>query len=238
MSSGWRFSRGFTLLELLVVIGLVAGISLFLLQAIFSGRANSLQSGQAQIANLISAARMKAAATGKRTRLLVHVDPVSNPDRRFLRFYVYQLGSENSSAPSAWTTIDSGYLPENIFFVPGSLTLAGGLVSDRTQWKKTSAAAEDLVSDMLVQTNALTIPGDTAPQTWAGFVFTPQGTLAPLNGSGAPKGNLVLATGVVRAPNSMASGESPVRLQDPASVRGMAFSVYGVPTLLNDQTAF
>lgn len=231
-------TRAFTLLELLIVVSLVAGVSFFLLRGILPGGANSLQSGQTQVASLVTAARMKASASGKRARILFHVDPVTNPNNRFLRFYVLQIGSENSANPTSWTTVDAGYLPENVFVVPSSLSVPAGLVSNRNNWKKTSVASEDLVSDMLAQTSSLTVDGDAVPQTWAGFVFTPNGTLAPFSGSIAPKGNLVLAMGAMRAPQSFSPGESPVVLQQPSAVRGMAFSVYGIPTLLNDQSSF
>lgn len=235
--SGRAPSRGFTLLELLVVVGLIAGLSFFLLRSLGPGSGNSLQSAQAQLANLVTAARLKAAATGKRTRLLFHVDLNVNPDARYLRFVVLQQGSDHTTNPS-WTTIESGFLPENTFVVPSDLASPEGLVADREAWKKVSTPSEFLISDMLAHVNSLQLDIDDSVQLWAGFVFTANGTLAPFVGSSALKGNLAVTLGRSRAPGSFEPGQSPVRLLDPESVRGVALSAYGVPAMLNERTAF
>jgi len=229
-----RPRRAFTLLELLVVVGLVAGMSFFLLRGFSGGGGNSLQAGQAQLANLITAARTKAATTGRRTRVLVHVDAVTNPDRRFLRFVALQLANDATSSPAGWTTVDAGFLPENVFVVPSSLTLANGLVSNPLTWKKITAPTEDVVSEVLGQTVPVTLEGDSAAQTFAGFVCTPNGTLGSVSGGFPPKGLLILAVGASRAPGTYADGDSPVQLQNPEAVRGLAVSAYGVTNLLND----
>ncbi|MBI5424942.1 MAG: hypothetical protein HZA32_12760 [Opitutae bacterium] len=229
-----RIASGFTLMELLVVVGLIAGMSFFLLRGFSGGSGTSLQAGQAQLANLITAARGKAATTGRRTRVLIHADALTNPDRRFLRFVVLQLANDATASPAGWTTVDSGFLPENIFVVPSSLTLASGLVADTSAWKKVTAPVEDVVSDLLGQTVSVTVEGDSAAQTFAGFVCTPNGTLGSVNGGFPPKGLLVLAVGAARAPGSYAAGDAPVQLQRPEAVRGLAVSAYGIPTLLND----
>jgi type II secretory pathway pseudopilin PulG len=233
-----RPTRAFTLLELLVVVGLIGGLSLFFISNIRGGQANSLQSAQGILANYVAAARSKAAASGKRTRLLFHADPTNNTDNRFLRYIVLQQGSDNSSNPSSWTTIDSAFLPDGVYLVPATLTLATNLVSSPTDWRKVSAPAEDLISDMLAQTNSVTIQGDSTAQTWAGFVFTPNGTLAPFGSGQAPRGNLILALGAANSPGVVAAGNSPVTLREPNAVRGLALSAYGIATMLNDRNAF
>lgn len=233
-----RAAAGFTLLELLVVVGLIAGMSFFLLRGFAGGSATSLQTGQAQLANLITAARTKAAATGRRTRVLVHADALANPDRRFLRFVALQLANDATASPAGWTTMDSGFLPENIFVVPSSVTLANGLVGDVAAWKKETTPAEDLVSDLLGQTVSVALEGDFTAQTFAGFVCTPNGTLGSVSGGFPPKGLVVLTVGAARAPGSYAAGEAPVQFQRPEAVRGLAVSAYGIPTLLNDRASF
>lgn len=236
--SGRAPSRGFTLLELLIVIGLIAALSSFLLRPLVAGSANSLQSAQTQIANLVTAARIKAAATGKRTRLLFHVDPTVNPDGRFLRFVVLQQGSDHSTNPT-WTTVESAYLPENVFFVPATLSTPAGLVADPSAWRKVSNQAESLISDMLAQVNSLQLDIDDQVQRWAGFVFTANGTLAPfVSGGQVPRGNLAVALGAARPPGTYDSGQSPVQLRDAEAVRGVTLSTYGIPALLNERTAF
>ncbi|MDB6114504.1 MAG: hypothetical protein JWQ62_1449, partial [Lacunisphaera sp.] len=83
-------TAGFTLLELLVVIGLIAGLSFVLISGLGGGgKSAALQSAQATLANLLMAARMKAMATGQPARVLVQIDPAS-PDAssRYLRYLV------------------------------------------------------------------------------------------------------------------------------------------------------
>lgn len=229
--------RAFTLMELLIVVGLIAGLSFFLLRSLGTGSGNSLQSAQAQLSNLVTAARLKAAATGKRTRLLFHVDPNVNPDARYLRFVVLQQGSDHT-ANSTWTTIDYGFLPGNTFVVPANLSNPEGLIPDRDAWRKISVPSDFLISDMLAHVNTLQLDIDDRAQLWAGFVFTANGTLAPFVGSSSLKGNLAVTLGKARAPGSYEPGQSPIVLLDPEAVRGLALSTYGIPALLNERTAF
>ena len=61
-----RKSGGFTLLELLVVVGLTAALSFVLIGGLGGGgKSAALQSAQATMANLVTAARVKAMATGQ-----------------------------------------------------------------------------------------------------------------------------------------------------------------------------
>ena len=81
---------GFTLLELLVVTGLIATVSVVLVRGLGAGgQASALQSAQATVAGLITTARTKAPATGRKVRLLLHADPVA--PERYLRHLVLQL---------------------------------------------------------------------------------------------------------------------------------------------------
>lgn len=228
---------GFTLLELLVVVGLIAALAAFLLGGLTGGgKAAALSSGQATIVNLVTAARMQAAATGRKTRLLVNVEP-GTPER-FLRFIVWQKARQAGASPTDWDTLETVSLPPGCHVVPASLTLVAGLVENATDWKRPSNAAEDLNSDLFTgQMLVIALEGDAAAQTWTGVAFTPQGTLATLAGGLPPNGAWLLASGAPRAPGSYAAGESPVRLHSPHIIRGVMLSAYGVPALLNDREA-
>jgi prepilin-type N-terminal cleavage/methylation domain-containing protein len=233
-----KTSRGFTLLELLVVIGLIAGMSFFVLSGLTGGGATAaLQSGQATLTNLITAARTKAPATGHKTRLLVNND-AGAPDR-YLRLIVLQLARQAGSSPADWDTITTVSLPEGVFVVPASLSQTAGLVGNPGEWKKVSDPAADLVSD-LFNNQVLVAPleGDPSAQTWTGVAFTPNGTLATLGGGQPPKGALVIALGVRRPPGSYLAGESPVQLTNPQAVRGLQLSAYGVPAQLEGRNSF
>jgi type II secretory pathway pseudopilin PulG len=225
----------FTLLELLVVIGLIVALSFVLVSGLAGGgKSAALQSAQSAVSTLVTAARTKAPATNRKTRLLVCID-TGLPDR-YLRFLVLQLARQPGSSPVDWDTIQSLSLPDGVYVVPGSLT---GLVTDPAQWKRVSDTTEDLVSDIFKNQNlSYAIEGDTGARLWTGIAFTPNGTLAALAGGPPPKGFIVVALGQARAPGTYQAGESPVQLVSPQTVRGLILSAYGVPALLNERNAF
>lgn len=218
-----------------MVIGLIAAMSVLLFSGLTgSGKSASLQSAQATLSTLITAARTKAPATNRKARLLINADPGA-PDR-YLRFIVLQLARQPGSSPVDWDTIQSLSLPAGAYVVPGLLT---GLVADATQWKRVSDPADDLASD-LIRNQSLTwqIEGDATALLWTGVAFTPNGTLAALAGGPPPKGSIVIALGQPRTPGTYQAGEPPIQLNNAQTVRGLVLSAYGVPALLNERNAF
>jgi hypothetical protein len=126
-----------------------------------------------------------------------------------------------------------------VYIAPASLTQAEALVATPAAWKRISDPTADLGSDLFQgQVALLLLPGDGAPQIWMGIAFTPNGTLAGVGSGPPPKGSLVIAPGIRRAPGSYAAGAVPVQLIKPQAVCGLVLSAYGVPALLNDRRAF
>lgn len=232
---GRHRAHGFSLLELLVVIGLIAALSATAFHGLAGGgREAAMRSSQALLANLVTAARMKAVTTGCKTRLLVNVDPTM-PDR-YLRAVVLQVGRQPGPSPANWDTFQRLSVPSGVFVVPASL---GGLVAVASEWKRISDPTSDLASDLFAaQVLNCALEGDAASQWWTGVAFTPVGTLATLVSGPPPKGSLVLAMGRRRASGEYVPGDPPVELEHPAAVRGLLLSAYGVPTLLRDRNAF
>lgn len=228
----------FTLIELLVVIGLIAAMSFFLVGGLLGGGATAaLQSGQATVANLVAAARLKASATGRKTRLLVNTDV--NAPGRYLRFVALQLARQAGSSPTDWATVTTVTLPDGVYIMPASLTQAAGLVNRAADWKRISDTSAELVSDLFAnQSVSVPLEGDLSGQTWTGVSFTANGTLSPLSGGPPPKGFLVITLGTRKPPGSYPVGEAPVQLINPQAVRGLVLSAYGVPALLNERGAF
>lgn len=229
---------GFTLLELLVVIGLIAAMSFFVVSGMTGGgEATALQSGQATLANLITAARTKAPATGRKTRLLINADPTVA--ERYLRYVVLQLARQPGSSPTDWDSMMAVTLPEGVYVMPSSLAQVGGLVASPAAWRRVTDPAADLVSDLFSnQMLSVLLEGDTTAQAWTGIAFTPNGTLAALGGGPPPKGYLVITPGIKKSPGDYLSGEAPVLLVNPQAVRGLLLSAYGVPAMLNERSAF
>jgi len=228
-------SAAFTLLELLVVVGLIGGASFLLLGGLGGGdKSAALQSSQATVANLVTAARTQASSTGRKAHLLVNADPAQ--PGRYLRFVALQLARQPGASPANWDTVQSLFLPLGIYVVPGSLD---GLVSEPSAWKRGSDVSADLASDLFAnQSLAYVFDGDTAAQLWTGVAFTPNGTLAALAGGPPPKGAWLIAVGQPRPPGSYAAGLPPVQLDEPARVRGLMLSAYGVPAWCDDRSAF
>ena len=227
-----RPRRAFTLLELLVVIGLIAALSLVLLGGLGGGgKSAALQSAQATLANLVSAARTKAQAGGGGARLLINIDPTSTNDpARFLRYVVIQ-----EQVAGVWQPVPAVeiYLPEGVYVVPGNFSVIPiGLFSTSTTTPWTKSDSTPLRSTALRANQVLSLMLNRAvPEQWVSVSFASVGTTAQ-------SGDIILATGRRRPPGSFATGESPVELENPETVRGLTLSTYGLPALINDRASF
>lgn len=221
--------RGFTLIELLVVVALIAGLATLFIAGVGSGsKAAALQSAQATMANLVTAARTKAMASGVRVRILVHAD--TRDVRRFRRFIALQ--QETNYLSNVWRpAYERLSLPEGICVLPRVTRVPSGLYSGNIVWTKASVA-EPLHSSALDTVVVNEAVDRSEEEAWEVIQFTPFGTMS------THAGDVVLTTVTRRAPGSFAEGESPVRAEDVEQVRGIAISTYGVPMLLNGRSAF
>ena len=66
---------GFTLLELLVVISVMALMMGFIGFSLLGGGGSSLDAAQREMVSLVQQTRMQATLSGRETRLIVHDDP-------------------------------------------------------------------------------------------------------------------------------------------------------------------
>jgi prepilin-type N-terminal cleavage/methylation domain-containing protein len=208
-----RLPRAFTIIELLVVIGLIgilaAGVGLAL------SRGNSgtaLQAGQGTLQSLISAARAQAAIRQATADLVIDTDRNSDG---FLRTFYIVVGGEAVGAPIS--------LPQGIYLVPKdtSTTYSGGAI-----FEPATSDWTNRVSDAFVDSSPGTISNLSG--TYRRVVgITVRGTVSPVSATG----NLVLAAGDRRSADTVA-------FVNPNAVRGAQLSRYGVLTLINDAQAF
>lgn len=218
---------GFTLVELLVTLGLIAVLAAFVIGALGASRGPAMQSAQGALANLVIATRTKAAATNQPARLLVQFDAASaDAPSRFLRHIVAQVQTDG-----VWQSFADVLLPEGVFVVPGKFAVPDGLFAMGAGiWTRNDGA--ELRSTALREANMVVVAAYAGTsERWLSLPFAAVGTT---NASG----DIVLALGRARPVGSYAGEQSPVELASPDQVRGLSVSAYGVPTLIDDRASF
>jgi type II secretory pathway pseudopilin PulG len=234
-----RGPNAFTLLELLVVIGLIAAMVLVLAGGFTgSGKSAALQAGQALMSNLVTASRTKAIATGKRTRILLPLD-FSN-STQVLRLIVLQTIRDPDAAVLQWDTFETVMLPEGVYLSPRDPSAYPGMLAPGLDWRRrptSSIVLGSSIFDGAPQT--IDLQDGTEPMLCEGIVFTERGTLAKLDGTGISLTSLPFAF-VVMSGRKLPSdaGSYPVQFDNPNSARGLIVSTHGVPALINSRESF
>ena len=223
-----RPTRAFTLLELLVVVGLISALSFVVIGALGSSRGSALQSAQGTVANLLVAARTKATAANQSARVLLNFNPTnSDQPSRYLRYLVLQVREPNGT----WRSLSDAFLPEGVFLLPGLSSLPTGLVANPAIWTRPSD--NQVLRSSAFRTSVTDTAGSSAgAEAWLAFEVTGDGMPNSSNGA------VVLALGSPKPPGTFAAGEPPVLLSSPDQVRGMSVSSYGVATLVSDRSGF
>ena len=232
-------TRAFTLLELLIVVGLIGvlagGVSLALGDS--SGR--SLATAQQQLASLVGQARANAAIGQTETRLLFYGNPPPVGDAtRFLRQVQLVRAVTPGSATTTWEPIGPALtLPRGIYLVPPT---TAGFIAAGVAWPTNPAPRSTLGAR--INYTLVTRASDTAPPIplipifgssyW--IEFLPNGSLrsdaALLAGQPYPK--LAIATATLSATNS------PL-FNNPGAVRGLIIRpATGAVTYVNEAASF
>ncbi|HVT74670.1 MAG TPA: prepilin-type N-terminal cleavage/methylation domain-containing protein [Lacunisphaera sp.] len=220
---------GFTLLEILVVVGLMAALSAVFAGSLVGGsRVTALESAQGILADVLTFARTRAVATGSRVRVLVNAEP--GDPVRFRRMLVVQ--QEKAPDANAWTDpLLELALPEGVYLLPYRSRIPAGFIADPATWTRSNATGPLDSSALSGAPLALAIDAG-GTESWDVVQFTSAGTLS------FGMGDLVLGPGKVRAAGSVPRGESPVQLTNPEAVRGVSLSLYGLPVLIDDREGF
>ena len=107
---------GFSLLELMVVLGLMALWGMALSLALKSGNSTSMRAAESQVGRFVQAVRMQAVLKKTPARLILLDDP--DDEARHLRWY--GLISGDPELPDEWLAANDGFLlPEGIQLIPG-----------------------------------------------------------------------------------------------------------------------
>lgn len=191
-----------------------------------SGKGLALQAGQSAVANLLQAARLGALATGRETRVLLHADAdAAATDRRFLRVLAWQANTE-----AGWCTCGEIELPDGVAMLPSRPDAFAGLLAPGLTWTRGDGAA--LRSTAFGPGGEVRTAVNTPDATrWLVLTYSGAGTTL---GSG----DLVLGSVVARPAAETAVGQAPFCFIDPAQVRGLSLSGYGLATLVNTREGF
>lgn len=229
----------FTLIELVVVVGLIAAISYFVVGGFVGvGNSTALQSAQATVANSVTAARLRAVATGKRTRILLPVDYTDSG--RFLRVLVLQAVRDPFASSVVWDTVMRFPLPDGVYVCPRDPSTFAGLLASGFDWSRRPISLEALGSSAFAGSPVTIDLQDGEPAvSCEGVSFTERGSLAKIDGSGWSLSSLPPVIVVVNGQRqSLSAGNLPVVLRNPDGARGVMVSVNGVPALIDQRSSF
>lgn len=220
----FRLRRAFTLIELMVVIGLivllVGGLSL----ALNDPGTSSLAASQNTLSSLVSTARAQAAVRQTEARLLIYTTrPPVGDAAKFLRYArVVVAATPGATAPNnQWLPIGPAvYLPGGTYVVPASTTgfLAAGVIwptAPPAPLSTLGAAARHVIASD---------PPTAAADTYLWLQFSPDGTVDP------PAAKIAVATA--------GTANSLPQFNNAAAVRGLTFRASGAVTRVNDAAGF
>ena len=243
-------SSGFTLLELLVVIAVMALMMGLVGFSLLGGGGSSLDAAQRELVSLVQQARQQATLSGKEIRLIVNDNPTDH--EKFHR-YIEMIERD---ANGTWKVLGEGvFLADQVYFVPSMERFAESAeTSSEQSWpteaftiwsgdsKKPFSLGEIEIISILDETFAFRDEEDgknPVEYRYLAFdgearVICASGTCAP--GGTSPPPTLVLATGT---PNPNPSGDSKtIRFDNPNDLAGVLLRRYGgVATLSYEDIA-
>lgn len=113
-----RFSAAFTLIELLIVLGLIMVASSVMVISTNNNDGLALKSSQRLVSSIAHGARGQAILNQAKTRIIIYADQsLERDEEKYLRFIGIITQDENN--PKKWNAATKGsYLSKGIYFIP------------------------------------------------------------------------------------------------------------------------
>jgi prepilin-type N-terminal cleavage/methylation domain-containing protein len=218
-------SGGFSLLELLVVVGLIAALAAGIGLALADSGGNSLAAAQTTLATITGSARAQAAVHQTEAIVAIYgVRPPAGDAEKYLRLLQVFRNDTPTSANPTWVAVGSAVtLPRGVYVVPTSTT---GLLASGVVWPSTPP----LLSTLSGPTNLGQVTGTPfgAPAMAFTVQFNPDGTVTQVGTQ--PYARLVVATAVL--------ANNIPQFNNSGSVRGLLVRPTGALTFVNDALGF
>ena len=215
-------ARAFTLVELLVVMGIIVLVAGGLGLALSDTGGNALATGQTTLATLVNTARAQAAVNQTETRLMIYgTRPPAGDAEKFLRllqvFRAEPQGSRN------WVPVGSAEaLPRGIYVVP---TSTAGLLATGVVWPTNPP----LLSSLGGPESPNQIVGTPFGNSTAYFIqFNADGTIQQVGSQSYAR--LLVATAAL--------ANNVPQFNNGGAVRGLLIRPSGGITFVNDANSF
>jgi prepilin-type N-terminal cleavage/methylation domain-containing protein len=220
-----RARRAFTLVELMIVIGLIALLLGAVGLSLSGPGVSTLASAQNTLAALVATARAQAAVKQTEARILIYgTRPPSGDSGRFLR-YLRVVTADTpgvTGAGARWTAVGSPVsLPSGISIVP---TTTSGLLATGVVWPANPAPVSTFLAAAPARYTIAGDPASSAADTYYALQFAPDGVITPA------AAKLAVATTTVT--NGLP------QFTNAGAVRGLAFRTSGAVTRVNEPGSF
>lgn len=209
-------SAGFTLIELMVAIGVMAILAGILFTAFNQNRnAPRLETAQMLLSQAFANARSVAILKQNRARLIIYAKEPENSEesQKFLRYFGVVVETQNDS--NLWEMALKGeYLPEGIFFIPQS--------TENLDWQEGRPSSRNNNQSMQLAFPSLEPePEGSSPERWEFYEFKSTGRMSGLTNK------VVLAQGDMR--------DLKPEFPPTAALAGMVFNGYGLQFPLDEE---